>query len=96
MKYIAITETTKPFEKVDNLIYSEEEVLKALQRPYYIDTFKDYEPLPHYTTFEMSEETFKFVESVATIEHYRFGEKKYKINNIEFQILTKEEYAKQL
>ena len=95
MKYIAITETTKPFEKFDKVDYDIEELKKEFQnQPYYIDTFKDYEPLPHYTSFEMSEETFKFVESVATIENYKFGEKKYKINNIEFQIVTEEEYNK--
>ena len=50
------------------------------------------ETMPCYISQKISEETFKFIESVATIEMKKFGEKTYKINNIEFTILTEKEH----
>ena len=50
------------------------------------------ETIPSFLTQVITEGTFKFIESVAIIENKKFGEKSYKINNIEFKILTEENY----
>lgn len=96
MNYIAITEIGEIPQYQEPKQYSSEEIPKimaeALFRP--IDMNKQDVPIPAYLQIKLSEETFKFIESVATIEVPVFGEKEYKINDLKFQIYTEEEYEK--
>lgn len=49
-----------------------------------------YEPIEEYIEINVSDETFKFIESVATIEVECWGNKTYIINNLRFKIAEKE------
>ena len=95
MNYIAITEVIEAPIYVEPKKFTSEEISEMMANLMFtpIDSFKQ-EPLKAYTTIKMSEETFKFIESVATISVPFFGEKDYKINNVSFQIHTEEEYEK--
>ena len=58
-------------------------------------SFKPVDPNPThktYVTIKMSDETFKFIEQVASVSFPIFGEKEYKINELKFRILTEEDY----
>lgn len=97
MNYIAITEV-RPIEFYIEKTHTEWDTQKIIDeiklyglQP--IDSFKK-EPLKCYTNTRLSEETFKFIESIATIYSPSFGEKEYKINDLKFQIYTEEEYEK--
>jgi len=48
-----------------------------------------YEPIEEYIEINVSDETFKFIESVATIEVECWGNKTYIINNLRFKIAKK-------
>lgn len=50
---------------------------------------------PQYMAISMSEETFKFIESISNVFIPIFGEKEYKINNLTFKIYTEEDHEKQ-
>lgn len=94
MNYIAITEI-RPLDFYPKFEYKEyngkklEELVLELGL---IPTTPVQEPLKSFTTIKLTEETFKFIESVATIEVPMYGEKTYKINNISFNIYSEEEY----
>jgi|GEM_PF-5830556 len=97
MNYIAITEV-KPIEfytEKTNTEWDTQKIIDEIKmsglQP--IDSFKE-EPLKCFTTIKLSEETFKFIDSVATICVPSFGEKEYKINDLKFTIYTEEEYEK--
>lgn len=94
MKYIAITEVSPVYIKTEANIKDLEEYVKNLSFiPLSFE--KQSEPvLPNYMKIELSEETFQFINSVATIYHSRFGEKEYKINDLKFKIYTEDEYEK--
>lgn len=49
-----------------------------------------YKPIDEYIEINVSDETFKFIESVATIEVNHWGDKTYIINNLRFKIAEKE------
>lgn len=91
MKYTFITEVTPPPIKFPTVEYSHEQIMNLLTQPMHIDSARTANAsVPYYTSFEISEETFKFIESVSIIDNKFFGEKRYKINNIEFTILKEE------
>jgi len=90
-KYIAVTEVSNkevyiepkalPLEKfVKNLIFTPIDLGKQsnIQKPF--------------LAFELSQEIFDFINSVATITVPLFGEKEYKINDLTFKIYPKEDY----
>jgi len=96
-RYIAVTEVeTKPLyvEPINFTQYEFDKIAQGLSR------YNTFDPtpkpvLPQYMSIPMSEETFKFIESVSNVFIPIFGEKEYKINNLKFKMYTKEEYEKQ-
>jgi len=96
MNYIAITEIREVLEYQEPKKYNSEEISKILSslQMVPIDMNKSDVQIPVYLQIKLSEETFKFIESVTTIEVPFFGEKEYKINDLKFQIYTEEEYEK--
>jgi len=95
MNYIAITEITPIPVYQEPKQYSSEEIsqimAQALIKP--IDSFKQ-DVLPSYMIIKLSEETFNFINNVATMSFSDFGEKEYEINKLKFKIYTEEEYEK--
>lgn len=59
------------------------------------NSFSPIDPNPPFKPFmviPMSDETYKFISSVANIYSTSFGEKEYEINKVKFKIFTEEEY----
>jgi len=95
MKYYAITETVSTPIYIEPKVLSEEEYKQFLEDFYTTSSYSNiqsYPDLPKYMTIPMSEETYKFISSVANIYSTSFGEKEYKINKVKFKIFTEEEY----
>lgn len=90
MNYIAVTET-RPIEHYVDKVFTEAD-LEKLKEEFYktplIFEKQEFPIFPNYTTINLSEETFKFIESIAIISTPIFGEKEYKINDLKFQIYT--------
>jgi len=93
MKYYAITETAPIPIYIEPKIHSEDmyRIMDEMKRGMYFDTVNP-ESLPQFMTIPMSEETYKFISSVANIYSTSFGEKEYEINKVKFKIFTEEEY----
>lgn len=96
MKYIAVTEVSTREVYVEPKEFTTEEFKKALSDLQFmpIDLGQQSNNLKQFTTLELSQETFDFINSVATISFPLFGEKEYKINDLSFKIYPKEEYEK--
>ncbi len=96
MNYIAITEVRDIPEYVEPRKYSSDEIAKIMAEAMFspIDLNKQSDILPKFITIKITEETFKFIESVAIVSFPVFGEKEYKINDLKFTIHTEEEYEK--
>lgn len=94
MKYYAVTEVRK--EIVKSKEYSEDELKKIMEDFHKgVSSYNYIDPtieLPNFTSIPISEETFKFIESVAIISSPIFGEKEYKINDLKFSIYNEEEH----
>lgn len=95
MKYYAITETIEIPIHQEPKEYSKEDIEEALKKFNTGDIFSPIDPNPPIKPFmviPMSEETFKFISSVANTYSTSFGEKEYEINKVRFKIFTEKEY----
>jgi len=96
MKYIAVTEVSNKEVYIEPKEFTTEELKKVLSSLQFmpIDIGSQSGSLKQFTTLELSQEVFDFINSVATITIPLFGEKEYKINNLSFKIYPREEYEK--
>lgn len=93
MKYYAITETGTIPIYIEPKQYNRDEISRIMTGALFSPiNFNPTESLPHFMTIPMSEETYKFISSVANIYSTSFGEKEYEINKVKFKIFTEEEY----
>jgi len=101
MKYYAITETVgiPIYQEIPNFDkMTSQEIFDKFDKEiknFKCGNFSPIDPTPPFKptmAISMSEETFKFIDSVATISSPSFGEKEYKINKVKFKIFTEEEY----
>jgi len=94
MKYIAITEVLDREVYIEPEKFNVEELKKELSKLKFIPINFDKQSnnLKQFTTLELSQETFDFINSVANTSIPLFGEKEYKINDLSFKIYPKEEY----
>ncbi len=95
MKYYAVTEASNIPIHIEPRQLSPEDIknmMESMRKGTYFETINPEPILPKYMTIPMSEETYKFISSVANIYSTSFGEKEYEINKVKFQIFTEEEY----
>ncbi len=97
MNYIAITEVKEIPLHIEPKEYSQEDfdkILSDMKKGFHLQSVDITPKIPAKMLIRLSEETFKFIDSVAIVSTPVFGEKEYKINDLKFTIHTEEEYEK--
>lgn len=89
-KYVAVTEVLTREVYIEPKSLPIEEFVKHL----IFKPSKESSTQKPFLSFELSQETFDFINSVANISVPLFGEKEYKINDLSFKIYPKEDYEK--